>query len=85
MCASSLGNIGDMETQELSIRIGQRVGELREQAGFSKSALADASGLSRQYLTKIEFGNANPTAAALSRIAAALGVTLEELLDGTDC
>jgi transcriptional regulator with XRE-family HTH domain len=43
-------------------------------------ALAERSGVSRAMIGKIERGEAQPTAALLSRLATALGMTLSELI-----
>lgn len=47
---------------------------------LSASALAERSGVSRAMIGKIERGQAQPTAALLGRLSAALGMTLSELL-----
>jgi transcriptional regulator with XRE-family HTH domain len=47
---------------------------------LSASALAERSGVSRAMISKIEHGEAQPTAALLGRLSAALGMTLSELV-----
>ena len=47
---------------------------------LSASALAERSGVSRAMIGKIERGEAQPTAALLGRLSAALGMTLSELV-----
>ena len=47
---------------------------------LSASALAERSGVSRAMISKIERGEAQPTAALLGRLSAALGMTLSELV-----
>ena len=47
---------------------------------LSTSALAQRSGVSRAMISKIERGEAQPTAALLGRLSAALGLTLSELV-----
>lgn len=47
---------------------------------LSASALAERSGVSRAMIGKIERGQAQPTAALLGRLSAALGMTLSELV-----
>jgi transcriptional regulator with XRE-family HTH domain len=44
------------------------------------SALAERSGVSRAMITKIERGEAQPTATLLGRLSGALGMTLSELV-----
>jgi transcriptional regulator with XRE-family HTH domain len=52
----------------------------RQTRGLSGGALADRSGVSRAMISKIERGETQPTAVLLSRLAAALGMTLSELV-----
>jgi transcriptional regulator with XRE-family HTH domain len=52
----------------------------REARDLSVSALAERSGVSRAMIGKIERGEAQPTAALLGRLSAALELTLSELL-----
>ncbi|ANJ28842.1 LacI family transcriptional regulator [Agromyces aureus] len=52
----------------------------RSELGFSVAALAEASGVSRAMIAKVERGDAQPTAALLGRIATALGLTLSGLI-----
>jgi transcriptional regulator with XRE-family HTH domain len=47
---------------------------------LSVNALAERSGVSRAMIGKIERGEAQPTAALLGRLSAALGMTLSELI-----
>ena len=47
---------------------------------LTQSALSHLAGISRQYLSDIERGTAEPSAQVLSAIAAALSVCVEELL-----
>lgn len=53
--------------------------ELRERAGLDKSALARLVGVSRQAITSYEKGEMQPTLPVASRLALALGVTIDEL------
>ena len=52
----------------------------RAAQGLSASALAERSGVSRAMIAKIERADAQPTAALLGRLSAALGMTLSELV-----
>jgi transcriptional regulator with XRE-family HTH domain len=62
---------------------GPRIRALRRRQGRTLQTLAKASRCSKSMLSKIETGNAAPTVALLSRIAAALGVPLSALV-GSD-
>ncbi len=52
----------------------------REAQGLSTSALAERSGVSRAMIAKIERAEAQPTAALLGKLSAALGLSLSELV-----
>src|SRR5262249_16178883 len=60
--------------------IAETVRADRVARGLSVSALAERSGVSRAMITKIERGEAQPTAVLLGRLSAALGMTLSELV-----
>ncbi|MEU3017849.1 MULTISPECIES: XRE family transcriptional regulator [unclassified Nocardiopsis] len=53
---------------------------LRRERGLSGAALADLSGVSRAMISRIENGEAQPTASLLGRLSGALGLTLSELV-----
>lgn len=60
--------------------LGSRVRELRERRGMSRKLLARESKVSERYLAHIESGNGNISVMLLRRVAAALGVTVSEVL-----
>ena len=64
----------------LADAIARTVRSARIERGLSPAQLADASGVSRAMISKIERGDAQPTAALLSRLASSLGLTLSELI-----
>lgn len=53
---------------------------LRRDRGLSGVALAELSGVSRAMISRIESGDAQPTASLLGRLSGALGLTLSELI-----
>ncbi len=53
---------------------------LREARGLSQARMAALSGLPRPTWASLESGSANPTLAVLSRAAASLSVSIEELI-----
>ena len=59
-------------------RLPRRLQELRERRGLSKYGLARESGVSREYIGKIERGKANPTLPVTAQISHGLGMTLEQ-------
>jgi transcriptional regulator with XRE-family HTH domain len=66
---------------DLSLRIADRVRELRATRGLSLDALADKSGVSRSMISLIERGETSPTAVVLDRLANGLGVMLATFFD----
>jgi transcriptional regulator with XRE-family HTH domain len=64
--------------------IGQRVRTLREAAGFSQESFAAACGMHRTYMGGIERGERNITVDTLMHIAAALEITVSELVAGIE-
>jgi transcriptional regulator with XRE-family HTH domain len=65
---------------DLNAAIAATLQAARQAHGLSGGALADRSGVSRAMISKIERGETQPTAALLARLAAALGMTLSELV-----
>ena len=53
--------------------LGERIKELRESQGLSKTALAEAAGISRKYVGDIEQGKYQVTVTVVVRVARALG------------
>ena len=64
----------------LSVSLAVTLHAARLARELSASALAERSGVSRAMIGKIERGQAQPTAALLSRLSAALSMTLSELV-----
>ena len=64
----------NIDTFEQSI--AERIKHLRAQGNLTLEQLATASGVSRAMISRIERGEASPTAALLARICAALGLSL---------
>ncbi len=60
---------------------GRSVRSLRKQRGLSQEELAEACGLSRNYISDIERGVRNPGLLVLAGLARALGVSLGELIE----
>lgn len=51
--------------------------ELRLEAGMNQQQLANATGINRSDISKMENGNANPSFRTMERIAKGLGKKLE--------
>ena len=63
-------------------RFGQRVRELRTDAGYSQEGFAAACELDRTYMGGIERGERNLALRNIERIANTLGISLSELMNG---
>jgi len=61
--------------------IGERVALLRKQKGWSQTDLAKSVGASREAIGKYERGEASPSVETAKKIADALDVTLDYLVD----
>lgn len=68
--------VNDDPTQPLATRIAIE----RQARGWSLAELADRSGVSKAMISKIERGEASPTATLLGRLSGAFGLTLSTLL-----
>jgi transcriptional regulator with XRE-family HTH domain len=67
-------------TDALTESLAATLRDARAARELSVNALAERSGVSRAMIAKIERGEAQPTAALLGRLSAALGMTLSELV-----
>ena len=67
---------------ELAVRVGARIRHLRETRGFDFDAFVEESGLGRGHVSKIERGLVSPTLRSLGKLAAALDVTVADLVAG---
>lgn len=67
-----------MENEDhiLERSIGERIKTLRAESGLTLDRLASESGVSRAMISRIERGEASPTASLLARICAAFGLSL---------
>ncbi len=71
------------EREKLLIALGKRIQEVREQMGMSQVDLASKmiGKFDTTNISRIESGRNNPTIFTLYRIALALEISLNELLD----
>ena len=64
------------------VRIGSHMRSIRQAQQLSLQALADLSGFSKGYLSKLEHGHAQAPIATLMALAKALRISINELFDG---
>jgi transcriptional regulator with XRE-family HTH domain len=71
-------------TEVEEARIGHRLRAQREAQRLTLSQLADASGLTKGFLSKVERDLATPSVASLLRLCDGLGLSIGELFDETN-
>ena len=64
----------------MNMTVGDRIRELRKAKGLNQDELAELALLNRVTIAKYEAGRVEPGAQALSRLADALDVSVDELL-----
>lgn len=64
-------------------QIGRRIRRLRQKQGYTQERFAEVVDLSPPYISPIERGSKNASLETVSRIAAALQVSVDYLLTGT--
>ena len=62
------------------IQIGQKIRDLRLARGYSQEGIADASGMGRTYMGRVERGEQNISIQNLIQVAFALDVNVGELI-----
>jgi len=75
---------GDVSHGEVAAGLGASVRRLRLDAGLSITALAELTALTQPFISQLEHGKTVPSLVTLYRLAAALGVTPQELLADLD-
>ena len=65
-------------------KLGHSVHEYRKLRGLSQQELATSSDLDRAYISAVEHGKQNISIGAISKLAKALDISIEELLIGAD-
>jgi transcriptional regulator with XRE-family HTH domain len=71
-----------MPREKLLRSLGLRLRQLREARKLTQEQLGEKAQLDQTYLSGIERGTRNPSVLVLGRIAAALKLSLAQLLEG---
>lgn len=66
------------------VRLGARIKSLRQRRHLTQDALAEQVGLHTTYVAKLEAGRAVPSLDALTRLAAALDVSVASMVSSID-
>jgi transcriptional regulator with XRE-family HTH domain len=61
-------------------KLGAAIRTVRREREFSQEALADAAGIDRSHMGKIERGERNVSVLNIARVSDALGVTVAHLM-----
>lgn len=77
---STKKDLYDMEN--LKVKIGQRIKEMRIKKGLSQEKLALLSDLDRTYIPSIENGKRNISITVLEKLSNALDISVSELTKG---
>jgi DNA-binding XRE family transcriptional regulator/methylmalonyl-CoA mutase cobalamin-binding subunit len=64
-------------------KLGHSVHEYRKLRGMSQQELADSSDLDRAYISSVEHGKQNISIGAIAKLAKAMDLSIEELLQGS--
>lgn len=70
-----------MDEKEFYINLGKRIKTLREAAHLTQEKLAEKSGISLDYLGKIEVNINKPGLKTLIKLAEALEISVKDLFD----
>src|ERR1700722_16421379 len=78
--AKTLEGLQGAGMDDVAGRLGSNIAQLREGRGLTQLQMARIAGVPRATWAHLESGSANPTLAVLNRAAAALQVSIEELI-----
>lgn len=68
--------------EEYNLIVGKRITETRKERGFTREKLSELADVSTQFLADIEKGRKSMTISTLRKIAAALNVTTDYIVNG---
>ena len=71
--------VAEPDSREFASGVGERIRVVRQQKGWTQVELADAAGLSSNYVARLERGELGASFFVAMRIAEALGVTLDAI------
>lgn len=78
-----LAQESDDTADAAAAQVGPRIKTVRQARRMTIETLAEASGLTKSFLSKVERGRSTPSVAALLRIAAALEIPLASLFENS--
>jgi len=69
---------------EEMLEVGHRISSLRKSQGYTQERLAEMADISVQFLIQIEHGKKTMKIATLRRLSAALSVSADYIINGSD-
>ena len=66
--------------EDIRLRFGKRLRELRTEAGLSQEKLAAKAGMARNFVSMVETGQRNVTLATVEKLAKALACRMADLM-----
>lgn len=69
---------------EEMLEVGQRISSLRKSYGYTQERLAEMADISVQFLIQIEHGKKTMKIATLRRLSAALSVSADYIINGSE-
>lgn len=76
----ALKKITEVKDKDL-LEIGLKIKKLREARGLNRDVFAREAEISKYYLYRLEYGNANPSILQLKKLAKFFGVKVKDLID----
>lgn len=67
--------------EDIKIKLGVRVKQLRISKGYSQEQLAELADLDRTYIPGIESGKRNVSIVVLEKLAKAFGINISDLMN----
>jgi XRE family transcriptional regulator, regulator of sulfur utilization len=71
----------DVQVSEMTRKLGRTIRRLRSACRYSIGELSELSGVAKSIISLIETNDTNPTLATLRKLARALNVTMDDILD----
>ena len=62
-------------------KLGVKLRKLREARGLNRDVFAREAEISKYYLYRLEYGNANPSILQLKKLAKFFGIKVKDLID----
>lgn len=69
-----------MSNENISVRFGRRLRELRKKKGWTQVQMADALGIDRSYISDMENGKLNVCLPTLEVLSQGFGISIAKLL-----